>query len=637
MARPVGINAGQAVACGLQALPLAAVLIAAIWYKGTTDPLLPVFILPVYGLAACALWMPAARLSDSLARFGFLSLILFGAYLTASVLWSSAPYVSGIFAMVFGVLPMVAVACLMRPTLRLAWTVALGCVAVGLALWACYAFYLSPVEAGTRISGPMLNPNNLAALFSMILPASAVIASRARGAKGLIALGLYALLFAALMTTRSRAGLGITILCLLPVAVFLWADLRQRAGVALLLLLIPMALWVATNHSGGDRLTQAYAALAQPATQSTYTDRVALWSSGLEMLKDHPVGGIGLGAFFYAYPAYRQTIDVSDGYFVHMDPLQFMIETGVGAGLLYAIALAALLVHFIRAQRQGDGARRRIAVAAFLGLLTLALHSQISFNLYMPGLLIPAGILIGWLLYADNPAPSLSRNPRIALAVCLTLLTGAWGVLSIRVAIANRDMAQAYALMRQGDLNAATLIAGKVAAMAPANNFSADELQARLSLGKLQHMAQDAPRDAFVAEWSTGLKAIEQAQRKNPLFATLQSLEAQFYYLGDGITVANGAARAEEMLKAAIQTDPLNLDARKGLALIYEQQGRFRDALDVLEAGLQWPRPRGRAEVDFMLAIARQRLALGDRAGFNEMVGFAERQAQRAGLLTAEP
>jgi O-antigen ligase len=120
------------------------------------------------------------------------------------------------------------------------------------------------------------------------------------------------------------------------------------------------------------------------------------YASTIEMIKDYPWLGFGLGTFKWVFPAYRSNQLPSYGTWeqAHNTTLEIAAEMGVPFTLL--LGTCWLVVFLVLAR--GMLARNRDAVlptASFwIGLLAI-LHSQIDFPLQIPGFSLPIFAILG--------------------------------------------------------------------------------------------------------------------------------------------------------------------------------------------------------------------------------------------------
>jgi len=109
--------------------------------------------------------------------------------------------------------------------------------------------------------------------------------------------------------------------------------------------------------------------------------RPATWKNTLKLIQDHPIVGVGLGAYPKVYPYY----DDSTGYFfvgeAHNDYLQLLADTGLAGGLLGVF----FLISFVRISRRALSTlmplERSVALGCTLGCVGIFVHSLVDFNL----------------------------------------------------------------------------------------------------------------------------------------------------------------------------------------------------------------------------------------------------------------
>ena len=178
----------------------------------------------------------------------------------------------------------------------------------------------------------------------------------------------------------------------LVIAVFLWqqtrAPLRFAAWGLAALIVIGLAAWSA------DRDSPAFAARVQrtllmlrgtpAAVDEASAGRLRIWSTAGRMTAAHPVTGVGVRGFRYAYPRYAKAGDSfvdakgnEGAMHAHQLALEVLSETGfIGLLLWITGAFAA-----IRAWRRADANARRRAFAPGLALAVMCfpLNTHLAF------------------------------------------------------------------------------------------------------------------------------------------------------------------------------------------------------------------------------------------------------------------
>ncbi len=247
-----------------------------------------------------------------------------------------------------------AIACLSFSCLKVRlMTMATVCAAVGLVgaaslVWQQWAF-------------PFHNRNHYAVFCELSLPLL-VYAWRRAGHRFYIAAA--AILFAAALAGGSRVG-----------AVLLLVEVVVLAGWRNLSISIPAVAVAASLFvllSGGQRI-------ANPLEGD---HRLEIWRSTVEMIRDKPLTGWGVGEFTRNYPAYAK---FDNGQFVnaaHSDWLEWGSEYGIPA----VIGVVAAFLWWIR---------KSIQFSPSWGILVGALHAFVDFPFHLPGLLVFAVALGG--------------------------------------------------------------------------------------------------------------------------------------------------------------------------------------------------------------------------------------------------
>ena len=155
-----------------------------------------------------------------------------------------------------------------------------------------------------------------------------------------------AAMYCALIVTLSRGGLFSAVIATLVLIPFVM--IKNGEGIPwkkiAVLVVIGFAVPIFTNMMYSGALEKNLMG-AQLINMASMADRFHLWNSTWEMAKDHFWLGTGLATFFFFYPQYRNPEDSSDGFFSHMDPLQFWAETGVFAPILFYGVLPAQCFH----------------------------------------------------------------------------------------------------------------------------------------------------------------------------------------------------------------------------------------------------------------------------------------------------
>jgi O-antigen ligase len=268
-----------------------------------------------------------------------------------------------------------------------------------------------------RASGTYFSPNNLAGFLEMLLPlAVAYLLAGRMNVVLRILLGYAALIMAAgLAVTFSRGGWVAAAVGLLALLLAL-AGHRHHRWRALLLLLVLLGggTFFVTNYL--SKTIGYMRRVEHPQANSTLglDVRFVIWRAAERMWLDHFWWGVGPAHYDYRFREYRPENVQMRPDRAHNDYLNLLADWGAAGGIIvlagatiFVAGLAKTRLHVRRSEREfGSGQSNRFAFffGAAAGLLALAVHSVVDFNLH-----IPANALIGVTLLA-----LLSSNLRFA-------------------------------------------------------------------------------------------------------------------------------------------------------------------------------------------------------------------------------
>ena len=266
---------------------------------------------------------------------------------------------------------------------------------------ALYGAFFSLQSPWAPASGTFVNRNHYAAYLVMSLSVGiGVLIASLSGAKNhswgqffrnLIRwiitpkMGLRLLLVTmviALVLSRSRMGNSAFFISLFVTGV-IGLVLSRRATksmVVLIVSLIAIDVAIVGTYFGTQQVVER---IGETTLQSEDRDEVAGYA--LNMWKDYPVFGSGLGSFPVVFPRYSADGTAASYTHAHNDYVEFGAEAGlVGLSLLGLMVLmsfaAALRAQYLRR----DPVMRGVSFAAMMGILALMIHSSVDFNLQIP-------------------------------------------------------------------------------------------------------------------------------------------------------------------------------------------------------------------------------------------------------------
>jgi len=264
----------------------------------------------------------------------------------------------------------------------------------------------APPPVSDDATGPLGDPALWAQALLLVLPLAGWLAWQARGRVRIAWIGAGALMVASIALTQSRSafvGLG------LLAALALWArgrrEIRIGLAVAAAVAFGAAAFYVTSHYETVNEIRTAPAS-EHAALRARLSENLA----GLYMLEDHPLDGVGAGAFEDLYQAYARRIGIDDRF--KRSPHNAYVEMAAESGVLGLLAFVAVLVAAIgsamRARRLLLAAGRvvdaRLAealVVSVAGFAALAAVNDLTFPIY---LWLAMGLAGGILILAEAEA-----------------------------------------------------------------------------------------------------------------------------------------------------------------------------------------------------------------------------------------
>ena len=276
--------------------------------------------------------------------------------------------------------------------------------AIGLFQWAS-GQNLITAEGVWRVRGFYGSPNNLALYLGRLLPVGLAIAAwgtaggmRSTGRRWFY-LGSTVLVGVVIVLTYSRGAWVVGV----PAALLFLAAMRGRrvllAGLLALLVVAAILLVIV----GPGRLLS----LADTTTGTTFF-RLQLWQSSWNMVRDHPLLGVGLDNFLYEYrsfyvlPTAWEELNLSH-------PHNFVLDFWLRLGLPGLIAMGWLLVAYFRRglaayRRLPEGMERMLALGLMGSMVNFAAHGLVDNAFFLVDLAFAFMIAVALVQRVDRPA-----------------------------------------------------------------------------------------------------------------------------------------------------------------------------------------------------------------------------------------
>jgi len=403
---------------------------------------------------------------------------------------------------------------------------------------------------------------------------------------------LLSILYATLMICQSR-GIWISISLTLIFAIYIIIKFNllkmfQENKKWIFLLLITF-LVITIIYSTDNSLNKSAITVPQ-RTISTFDEqdpsintRLLMWKTTLEMIRDRPIFGSGIGTFKMNYLNYQAEFLKNNPYYIkysvkageaHNEYLQMWAEIGIiGLGIFIGIILMfySLILDYLK---KNDSDKDKIIVFGLvLGITCFLIHCLFTFPLHVPALGVTFFALLGLtVIYArkinlpktdsDNrPKEFKLKNKGIKIALTiLVLVFMIWAInlLAVRPYIAEIQYFNGMRHNVDGNYREALSYFEQAASLYPYN-------------GRILHALGTTYYNLGILN-----KAEEVLQR-----TTRYRIDANtFYNLGLVYSQAGLFSKAEEKFKYAVYLMPKFTKVYYDLGYLYFTQGKYDDTIE---------------------------------------------------------
>ena len=242
-----------------------------------------------------------------------------------------------------------------------------------------------------RVYSTLENPNNYAEFIVLTFPVSLVFCTNIVDRRWkTICTATLAIPVVALLMTYSRSG---WVSFALAAVVFL--ALWDKRLLPLVIVAAVIALPILPDSIFNRILTIGNTA------DSSNAYRLYIWDSGLQMIRDYGLTGIGLGPVNFI-PLYAQYCDpaASVAYHCHMLYLEVWLEMGILGIVSFGMFYLGLIRRGIRAMKHADPLLRYVLIAAVSSLAGVSFVSAVEYIWFYPRVLFAFFILVGITLAA---------------------------------------------------------------------------------------------------------------------------------------------------------------------------------------------------------------------------------------------
>lgn len=511
--------------------------------------------------------------------------------------WGPAPFISTVTFWWMSCLPLGFWLYWLMPERDKSWrviTAALVAVALTLVVAGVYQVFVLQVAPQTVF----LDVNIQAAVLNLIaMPIAGIFLGAypvdRRAGKWTIVLGaVFVLLAYGVFLTKGRGGIASFLSALILLA-FLGRRYVPKDALLMLVLLTATAFGAA-NLSWSGGLVERLGTLSDVHNASI--ERLLIWEQSLELLRQSPFWGLGLGVYALYWPPYRDPRDLSAGYFVHNDYLQMWIETGL-PGLLLFLAVLGSLVLIVRRLVLDRGlptGKRLEAYGLFAGMVAISMHGFVQYNFYVVPILIVFGLFMGRMQDLARPPPgtrilSILPAKHFSIEGFRLITLGAIllpGLYFASVGLSAHMMSQGVAAAQHGELEQADTMLATAQRLWPDSDAV---LIARADLHRtVLVQIGDTHPDKRQALFESARYLLDRAESRNPLRSMIYLVRAELFRQAPTLVGQGWAAEVDAQYRKALQLNPRYYGARYNYALFLVSQGDVTSARRVLDEGMKY-------------------------------------------------
>lgn len=261
------------------------------------------------------------------------------------------------------------------------------------AAWNGKIYWLRDVIKEAHPFGPFVNRNHFAGFIGMVIPLGLGLAFDSKlTEKKLFFVFFSIVMAAAIFFSLSRGGMvSFTISTGVFFFLISYRSSKLKAIVYMLSFMFIFILFMFTleTESIKSRLDH------QGFTEGT---RLIVWKSSMEIIKDYPITGTGLGTFKYIIPKYYPSVPGGTPvvYYVHNDYLHLLVETGILGTFFIIVFFAALAICIFKAI--GKRGLSPLMTGLISSISYMAIHSIFDFNLHIPSNALMFSLITGLLV-----------------------------------------------------------------------------------------------------------------------------------------------------------------------------------------------------------------------------------------------
>ncbi len=227
-----------------------------------------------------------------------------------------------------------------------------------------------------RAFSTFLYPNTLASFLMMIFPFSVFYSIFCKKARIISSIVSLLILFAFILTFSKGGAIALVLSWMIFLIVRVKKTHKIMAVIAFVFLIVLTILFAYNNNYIVDKIKPF---------QDSLNARVDYWQAGLQMIKEKPLLGFGLGSFGRVYSKYKLP-KAEETQAAHNNFLQIWTELGIVGLLIFLSIFVFYFVEMNRRIRKFDNLtsiQKVFVYGGYVSVLSFVLHSLGDFSLYV--------------------------------------------------------------------------------------------------------------------------------------------------------------------------------------------------------------------------------------------------------------
>lgn len=209
------------------------------------------------------------------------------------------------------------------------------------------------------------------------------------------------LMVVALILSLSRGGCAAVVIsmCVMGILLSRTGHFTRKVWLPLTFLSV---VFVALAIIGTNPITKKVLQTRKQMEDLTNYGRVKTWRGTINIIKDHPISGTGVGTFAAVFPRYQPPDFRLRDVYAYNDYLHMISETGIFVlPFIFWVIFNSLRSGITTFLHTKGRFKRGVTLGAITGIVAILIHSFVDFNLHIPANAI-LFIVLGSLVQVQN-------------------------------------------------------------------------------------------------------------------------------------------------------------------------------------------------------------------------------------------